>query len=351
MMQPGDYGAVVDIKDYCLEFGLHPAHRRCCRFRDPRLRRWQWHTTSFGVSEAPHSRARILRPFTGILKGLGVRCSTCLDDLLVLSQSPSSLAVAMGAAIELLQGELGLQLKLSKFNFTPSRLFIALGVIWDTHRVQCLVPKKRISNARSTATRILNAAGAGARSGTFDHGRSNPVRTRDLARLVGQCVSTSIAIRPAKRRLLFLQQLLGKAGHLRCGNTQRRLGGDTAIGRPHVDDAGFLHKRRKTTVCQQPGVIREPQDSRKSAPLGRASVAVASSERCQRHPFTMGDDASRVAASPSVVSGGVSPVVPATRSGLIRQQAKSAAPPVQERTPFMRSGKNWGQCMHAPPRC
>jgi hypothetical protein len=41
-----------------------------------------------------------------ILKGLGVRCSIYLDDLLVLSQSPSSLAVAMGVSIELLQGEI-----------------------------------------------------------------------------------------------------------------------------------------------------------------------------------------------------------------------------------------------------
>jgi hypothetical protein len=211
MIQPGDYGALVDIKDCYLEFGVHPAHRRFCRFRDPRLRRWQWRTMSFGMSEAPHLCTRILRPFMSILKGLGVRCSIYLDDLLVLSQSPSSLAVSMGVAIELLQGELGLQLKLAKCNFTPSRLFTALGVIWDTTSMQCLMPKRRISNIRSSATRILNSAGAGARSGTFDYERSTPVRTRDLARLVGQCVSTSIAIKPAKRRLLFIQQLLGKS--------------------------------------------------------------------------------------------------------------------------------------------
>ena len=113
LIQPGDYGALIDIKDCYLEFGLHPAQRRYCRFRDPRLRRWQWRTMSFGMSEAPHLCTRILRPFMKILKGLGVRCSIYLDDLLVLSQSPSSLAVAMGVAIELLQGELGLQLKLN----------------------------------------------------------------------------------------------------------------------------------------------------------------------------------------------------------------------------------------------
>jgi len=211
MIQRGDYGALVDIKDCYLEFGLHPAHRRLCRFRDSRLQRWQWRTMSFGMSEAPHLCTRILRPFMRILKGLGVRCSIYLDDLLVLSQSPSSLAVSMGVAIEMLQGELGLQLKLSKCNFTPSHTFTALGIIWDTSTMRCYVPKKRIKNIRATANRVLNAAGAGAKEGTFDREKSSPIRTRDLARLVGQCVSTSLAIKPAKRRLLYVQQLLGKS--------------------------------------------------------------------------------------------------------------------------------------------
>ena len=242
LIQPGDYGALVDIKDCYLEFGLHPAHRRHCRFRDPRFRRWQWRTMSFGMSEAPHLCTRILRPFMKILKSLGVRCSIYLDDLLVLSQSPTSLAVSMGVAIELLQGEIGLQLKLSKCNFAPSQQFTALGVIWDTNSMKCYVPKKRIQNIRQTAKRILHTAGTSAvqkskktdlgfsknrkkpTSGfqkprtttmpaetTFDSKGSKPVRTRDLARLVGQCVSTSLAIRPAKRRLLYIQQLLGKS--------------------------------------------------------------------------------------------------------------------------------------------
>ena len=407
MIQPGDYGALVDIKDCYLEFGVHPAHRRHCRFRDPRLRRWQWRTMSFGMSEAPHLCTRILRPFMSILKGLGVRCSTYLDDLLVLSQSPSSLAVAMGVSIELLQGELGLQLKLSKCNFTPSRLFTALGVIWDTTSMQCLMPKKRVTNIRSTATRILNTAGAGARSGTFDYERSTPVRTRDLARMVEQVrlhlhrdqaseaapalhpttsgkvgeetrvgrtdspnprvrdgnsmVGIQGALHGERQRHRAPDQTYSGLGDLRCGDTQRRLGGDTTIRRPNVDDARFLHKRRKVTVYKQPGVTGEPQDSRESAPLGRAAISVASSpstmsagqcrghkawkgrsksvpgdehagsrlfrlegdpsaidrlpisrrctERGQRYTFTIGDDASRVATSPSVVLGGVSPAV------------------------------------------
>ena len=210
MIQPGDYGSLVDIKDCFVEFGLHPSHRRYCRFRDPQRRRWQWRTMCFGMAEAPHLCTRVLRPFIRILRGLGIRCLIYLDDLLVLSQSPSSLAASMGIAMELLQDQLQLQLKLSKCDFSPSQVFTALGIRWDTRTMTCSVPRKRIKNISSTATRILNHSGAG-RHGSFDDDTLHPVRTRDLARLVGQCVSTSMAIRPAKRRLLFIQQLLGKA--------------------------------------------------------------------------------------------------------------------------------------------
>lgn len=211
LIQPGDSGMLVDVKDCYIEFGLHPVHRRLCRFRDPRLRRWQWRTMSFGMSEAPHLCTRVLRPFIRILKGLGIRSSIYLDDLLLLSQSPTSLAVSMGVAIEMLQLELGLQLKLSKCNFSPSTRFTALGIVWDTRSMKCHVPPKRIANIKSIATRILNRAGAGARAGTFIRQESRPVRVRDLARLVGQCVSTSIAINEARRRLLFIQHLLGRS--------------------------------------------------------------------------------------------------------------------------------------------
>jgi hypothetical protein len=67
MIQRGDHGALVDIKDCYLEFGVHPAHRRLCRFRDSRLQRLQWRTTSFGTSEAPHLCTRVLRDRTVLL--------------------------------------------------------------------------------------------------------------------------------------------------------------------------------------------------------------------------------------------------------------------------------------------
>ena len=119
-----------------------------------------------------------------ILKGLGIRCSIYLDDLLVLSQSPYSLAVSMGVAIEVLQLELGMQLKLSKCNLAPSQTFQALGIIWDTVTMTCTVPTKRIRNIKSSSSRVLNKSGAG-RTSRVNVDDLGSVRTKDLARIVG----------------------------------------------------------------------------------------------------------------------------------------------------------------------
>ena len=77
MIQQGDHGMLVDLKDPCLTLGLHPARRKCCRFRCPKTHaRHQWKTVSFGTSKAPKLYTKPLRPLIGILKSLGIRCLT-----------------------------------------------------------------------------------------------------------------------------------------------------------------------------------------------------------------------------------------------------------------------------------
>jgi hypothetical protein len=145
LIQKDDYGMLVDLKDAYLTLGLHPSHRKYCRFRCPTSKvRYQWKTVSFGTSEAPKICTKILRPIIGILKSLGIRCLIYIDDLLLLDQDPVRLAKAMAIAMELLQRKVGLQLKLSKGNLLPSQRFACLGIIWDTKQLTCHTPTKRI---------------------------------------------------------------------------------------------------------------------------------------------------------------------------------------------------------------
>ena len=127
LIQQNDYGMLIDLKDCYLTLGLHPAHRKYCRFRSPDGSRYQWKVVSFGTSEAPKICTKMMKPLIQILKGLGIRCLIYIDDILILDQCPRRLGVAMALAMELFQSQVGLQLKISKGQLLPSQVFQCLG--------------------------------------------------------------------------------------------------------------------------------------------------------------------------------------------------------------------------------
>ena len=198
-IQRGDFGMLVDLTDCYLTMGLPPAQRKYCRFRHPGDgRRLQWTTISFGMSEAPRICTKILRPLIGLLKQLGIRCIIYIDDLLILHQDRTRLARGMAIAMDLLQQQVGLNLKTSKCSFRPSRRFTCLGFHWDTATMMVSVPRARLWEAQRTARRLVK-------------GEGSPTLTRDLARFVGKVTAMTRGITGARRRLVHIQQPLGTA--------------------------------------------------------------------------------------------------------------------------------------------
>ncbi len=198
-IQPWDFGMLVDLTDCYLTMGLHPSQRKYCRFRHPvGEERLQWTTVSFGMSEAPRICTKLLRPLVGLLKQLGIRCVIYIDDLLILHQDRTRLVRGMAIAMNLLQRQVGLNLKTSKCSFCPSRQFTCLGFQWNTETMHVAVPRARLWEAQRTARRLVKSAGA-------------PIHTRDLARFVGKVTAMTRGIRGARRRLLHIQQPLGTA--------------------------------------------------------------------------------------------------------------------------------------------
>jgi hypothetical protein len=107
--------------------------------------------------------------------------------------------------MELLQNEVGLQLKLSKGQLTLSQHFKCLGFMWNTVTMRCSVPPKRIKGLQLTALRLLRM------SATSDDVNDIAVPTRDLARFHGLATSCTRAIHPARRRLIYIQHTLSQA--------------------------------------------------------------------------------------------------------------------------------------------
>ena len=157
IIMPGGYGMFVDLKGAYLTMGLHPSHHKYCRFINPRGRRMQWKTVSFGVAEAPRICTKLLKPLIGVLRSLGTRTLIYIDDVLIVDQDRTRLCRAMALAMDLLQGQVGLQLKVSKCCFRPAQTFKCLGLIWNTKDMRVSVPNKRLKEMQKTASRLLRS--------------------------------------------------------------------------------------------------------------------------------------------------------------------------------------------------
>ncbi len=195
MIIPGDFGMLLDLKDAYLTLGLHPSHRKYCRFRDPLTRqRLQWRTVSFGISEAPRLCTKLLRPLIANLKQLGIRCIIYIDDILLLHQDRLQLARSMAVTLDLLQQQAGLNIKTSKCSFRSSQRFQCLGYVWDTvygvdEDFCTFCPPQRHAPHGETS----GAARRGTTRCDGPHGE-----TRVLACLVGRIVASFRGIRERK---------------------------------------------------------------------------------------------------------------------------------------------------------
>jgi hypothetical protein len=122
-----------------------------------------------------------------------------IDDLLLLHQDWVQLVRGLAVAMSLLQTEVGLHINTSNCLFAPLQSFQCLGFIWDTATMLTSVPNKHLHATQRQAGRLLATSAA------------HSIRTRDLARFVGQAIAMFRGLKGARRYLLFIQQELGHA--------------------------------------------------------------------------------------------------------------------------------------------
>ena len=111
----------------------------------------------------------------------------------------------MAVTLDLLQQQMGLNVKTSKCSFRPSQRFQCLGYVWDTVLMKTFVPLSRLKETHRMAKRLLRLV-------LEQHSTTAPtLKTRVLACFVGRAVATFRGIRGARRYLLYLQHALGQA--------------------------------------------------------------------------------------------------------------------------------------------
>jgi hypothetical protein len=86
MVREGDFFTKIDLQDAYLTIPIHPEHRKFLQFLwEGSL--FQFSCLCFGLSSAPWTFTKILKPLVAFLRKRGVRLVVYLDDFLILNQS------------------------------------------------------------------------------------------------------------------------------------------------------------------------------------------------------------------------------------------------------------------------
>ena len=81
LLMPGDFGGLIDLKDAYFMIPIYEGHRKYLRFVwQGQL--FQFTCLPFGLSSAPRTFTKILKPVAAQLQAKGIRCVFYLDDIL-----------------------------------------------------------------------------------------------------------------------------------------------------------------------------------------------------------------------------------------------------------------------------
>ena len=147
-----DYWMIkVDLKDAYLTVPIHASHRKYLRFS------WngtdfQFKVLPFGLSTAPRTFTKIMRPVTAKLREQGLRLIVYLDDILLMAESPQDLHCHTQILVSLLQ-DLGFILNTKKCVLEPTRRIEFLGFLVDSRTMKLFIPQEKVDKIKKSVAR------------------------------------------------------------------------------------------------------------------------------------------------------------------------------------------------------
>ena len=102
LLRKGDWMISIDLKDAYQSVPVAEMDRKFLRFRwDGCL--YQFQCLPFGLSSAPRTFTKILKPVMALLRHKGIRSVVFIDDILLMAQSQEELVQMTKELIQLLQ--------------------------------------------------------------------------------------------------------------------------------------------------------------------------------------------------------------------------------------------------------
>uniref|UniRef100_A0A146LQD6 Pol polyprotein n=1 Tax=Lygus hesperus TaxID=30085 RepID=A0A146LQD6_LYGHE len=168
----GAYGTVVDISDAYYAVNVRREHRKYLRFMVGNDI-FQFKCLPFGLSSAPYTFVKLMKPILAHLRSQGVTLANYLDDFVILGHSSDVCETHANKLIELLTS-LGFIINVDKCCLKASTSFTFLGFLFDSERMLITLPPEKAKRTKHLIDFFIN---------------NRSCSIRDFAKLIGNLVS------------------------------------------------------------------------------------------------------------------------------------------------------------------
>ena len=194
LLKARDWMVKVDLKDAYFTIPIHPQHQQYLRFMVSG-HCFQFTCLPFGLSCAPWTFTKVMKPLMALLRAWGVRTIIYIDDMLILAESRELATQHLEVLLFLLEA-LGFIVNREKSHLCPSQELEFLGLLVDSQSLQLKLPSEKLSQIRKEAG-LLH--------------RKTVVSARQLSQFLGKLNAASQALLVAPLFFRALQGDLQKA--------------------------------------------------------------------------------------------------------------------------------------------
>ena len=178
----------LDLKDAYLSIPIHKSSRKFLKFHWQGVA-YEYTALPFGLSAAPRTFTKVLKPVLAALRAKGIRLVAYLDDILNIGKDKECAEEAFQTTRSYLQA-LGFVVNLEKSQSQAAQEIEVLGFIINSREMTFRIPTARVKQIKNDTKRIL---------------QKEQVTVRELAHIVGVLASTRLAVLPAPLHYRALQ--------------------------------------------------------------------------------------------------------------------------------------------------
>lgn len=195
------YLASLDLKDAYFLVSVRKNHRKYLRFKFQGTI-YEFTCLPFGLSCAPRTFTKILKPVLALLRGKGLVSNIYLDDLLLIGNTVQDCQFNVLKTVNLLQ-KLGFIINYQKSCLNASQTITYLGFYYDSRELTISLPVIK----QYKILQLLKSIG-----------RKKSCKIREFARFIGSLISCCPALPYSWMYVKNFESLKTKALHLNKGN-------------------------------------------------------------------------------------------------------------------------------------